>query len=538
MPTGEEKELGAAVDRVLESKSRKKLVVAGPGAGKTTLFRKLLEQAPGELDARLVLTFITNLKADLERSLGDLASVATLHGYCQSLLRRHAELRDGMTADFTCHPQLTSLIKQDWQWLNESAAPMFVERMRSLALTEADEEFYLDRSAYYDALDFDDSVYRVVRRLSETPDLIPKYELVLIDEFQDFNRMEAEIINLLGAKSSIVVAGDDDQALYSQLRGASWDYIRAYHAGGEFEVFELPFCMRCPEVIVGAINDVILHAGALDKLGGRIAKPFRYFPPVKGGDSEKYPRIDLVQTSVQSGPANYFGKYVEQVIRAIPEEDFALAKEKLEPCVLIIGSKPYLPQIEAHLVAAGLMDLRARDTRDERSEALLLVHENPDSNLGWRILIADEGAAAARQYVRGAAEQTVPLSEVLPDDRKAEWLAEAAALAEAQADGPKVDADDAPPRVVSTSYEGSKGRSAQHVVLVGLHNGELPRQPHAISDIEICKFLVGLTRTKKKCTILATRRFGQNPKALSSFMGWIPGARFNRITVNAAYWVR
>jgi superfamily I DNA/RNA helicase len=538
MPTDEAQELTAAVDRVLQSKSRKKLIVAGPGAGKTTLFEKLLRQASGGPEDRLVLTFINNLKADLERSLGEIATVATLHGYCQSLLRRHAELRDGMTADFTCHPQLASFIKEDWRWINETPPPTFVERMRKLALSEAEEQFYLGRSAYYDALDFDDSVYRVVRRLTEQPDLIPGYELALIDEFQDFNRMEAEIINLLGSKSPIVVAGDDDQALYSQLRGASWDYIREHHAGGEFEVFELPFCMRCPEVIVGAINDVIVHAGALEKLTGRIAKPFRYFPLVKGVDSEKYPQIDLVQTSVQSGRANYFGMYVEQLISAIPEEDFASASEKFEPCVLIIGSKPYLPQVEAHLVDAGLMEPRARDARNERSEALTLLHENPNSNLAWRILIADEGAAAARQYVRNAAEPDVPLADVLPEDRKAAWLAEAEAFAESQAAEPEAAAEDAPARVVSTSYEGSKGRSAQHVVLIGLHDGELPRQPHAISDIEICKFLVGLTRTKKKCTIVATRRFGQNAKTLSSFIGWITGARLSRITVNAAYWGR
>lgn len=136
-----------------------------------------------------------------------------------------------MSADFICYPGLTSLIKRDWEWLNEAAAPQFVERMRRLACSEAEEQFYLARSAYYDALDFDDSVYRVTRRLNDRPDLIPAYELVLIDEFQDFNGMESEIINLLGRGSPIVIAGDDDQALYSQLRGASWEYIPPHRDG-------------------------------------------------------------------------------------------------------------------------------------------------------------------------------------------------------------------------------------------------------------------------------------------------------------------
>ena len=88
-----QKELKNAIDRIIESHGRRKLVVAGPGAGKTTLFRKLLEATPGNKYTRQVLTFIVNLKNDLEKSLGDLASVFTLHGYCQFLLHRHLALR-------------------------------------------------------------------------------------------------------------------------------------------------------------------------------------------------------------------------------------------------------------------------------------------------------------------------------------------------------------------------------------------------------------------------------------------------------------
>jgi hypothetical protein len=75
MPNSVQRELDEAIERVLASKSRKKLVVAGPGAGKTTLFRKLLDSTAGATDQRLVLTFINNLKSDLDRSLGDTAQV-------------------------------------------------------------------------------------------------------------------------------------------------------------------------------------------------------------------------------------------------------------------------------------------------------------------------------------------------------------------------------------------------------------------------------------------------------------------------------
>ena len=63
----EEAELKTAIESVLNSTSSKKLVVAGPGTGKTTLFKQLLELETGDPNQRIVLTFINNLKDDLEK---------------------------------------------------------------------------------------------------------------------------------------------------------------------------------------------------------------------------------------------------------------------------------------------------------------------------------------------------------------------------------------------------------------------------------------------------------------------------------------
>ena len=103
-----ESQLEEAVQRILKSNSRRKLIVAGPGTGKTTLFKKLLESSPGDRKSRLVLTFITNLRDELEKVLSDLANVSTLHGYCQALLRRTPAIRGGLTKNFVCQPEMAS----------------------------------------------------------------------------------------------------------------------------------------------------------------------------------------------------------------------------------------------------------------------------------------------------------------------------------------------------------------------------------------------------------------------------------------------
>ncbi len=532
-------ELHEAVERVLRSTSRKKLVVAGPGAGKTTLFQKLLEGSEGQQNERLVLTFINNLKADLDRSLGSLAQVNTLHGYCLSLLYANKELRARLTKEFVCYPGLVAIIKKDWEWLRDSPTPTFIDRFRDLSLPPELEEFFLERASYYDAVDFDDTVYRVYRGLAANPQFIPEYKLLLVDEFQDFNKMEAGVIELLSTRSPITIAGDDDQALYSQLRGADWVHIRAHHGGGEYEVFELPFCMRCPQVIVEAVNDIIEAARKLKKLTGRIPKPFRYFEPVKGKDSRRFPKIEIVRASVQRGNANYFGRYLEKQIRAVSADDLKLASDKHEPAVLIIGSKPYLPQVETHLIECGLLVVPPNHDLAERERALEILNKDPQSNLGWRIILEETGNKAARPVVEAAHKNKTNLVDEIDSAIRGAVLEEAAKFAAIRAE--KATNEEAPDEqtlaIKLTSYEGSKGLSAQYVFLVGLHAGDLPRKMPP-EDIEICKFLVGLTRTKKKCAILIANNFAGQFKKPSEFLNWIEGERMELIEVTAEYWKR
>ncbi|MEK9179727.1 MAG: hypothetical protein AAB893_04650, partial [Patescibacteria group bacterium] len=64
---------------IIQSTAKNKIIVAGPGTGKTTTFRKLLEAKSGD---KLALTFINSLAFDLQKGLGELAESYTFHGYC------------------------------------------------------------------------------------------------------------------------------------------------------------------------------------------------------------------------------------------------------------------------------------------------------------------------------------------------------------------------------------------------------------------------------------------------------------------------
>jgi ATP-dependent DNA helicase UvrD/PcrA len=534
----EEAELQEAVRQIVESKSIKKLIVAGPGAGKTTLFKELLKVNSGGRDDRLVLTFINTLKSDLEAQLSDSAKVFTLHGYCFGLLHRKEKLRDGLSSEFRCEPGLARLIRSDWMHICESEAPHLVLQMRQLEKTK-DLEFYLARGNYYDAVDFDDCVFRVHKGITEGRDAMDEYKLVLIDEYQDFNALEAGIVDLLGDKSPIVIAGDDDQALYSQLRDASWDHIRSLHIGGKFTVFELPFCLHCPKVVVDAVNDVIIQAQELRKLEGRIKKPYKYFAPAKGKDSETYPKIALVRTSVQREKLNYMGRYIADAIRQIPKNEIEAAANGGYPAALVIAARPYRGQIIACLREHNFPILIKEDGEDmlDRARGLAILNENDKSNLGWRIVIEAEEKKFAAGLVAKTAEMDRPMVDVIPRKFREEILAETKQI-ESVSKGNEEDRQlsETASMIKVTSFEGAKGFSAQHVFIAGLHNGEIPGDPNNVRDLEICKFVVGLTRTRKRCYLIHTGRFGDQQKRPCLFISWIEDSRFDRIEINAGSW--
>ena len=73
-------------------------------------------------------------------------------------------------------------------------------------------------------IDFDDMLLLCYELLVARPDILAmwqkKYQYILIDEFQDINRVQYEIVKLLAApKNNLFIVGDDDQSIY-RFRGA------------------------------------------------------------------------------------------------------------------------------------------------------------------------------------------------------------------------------------------------------------------------------------------------------------------------------
>jgi ATP-dependent DNA helicase UvrD/PcrA len=221
----------------------------------------------------------------------------------------------------------------------------FATKFRRLE-EDADTGFYIERSEYYGAVGFDDSVYRLLKEIQATPDILPQFDQVVVDEFQDFNPLEVAFIYELSKKGDILIVGDDDQAVYDD-RSASATYLRKLYSTPEFARFELPFCSRCPEVIVNATNRLIEKATANGYLSGRIPKAYECFLDDKESDSKRYPKIVVANCTTGRNIPKYIHREIVEIDRSDIEESQLEGQEY--PTVLIVGKAHYLREIEKQL---------------------------------------------------------------------------------------------------------------------------------------------------------------------------------------------
>jgi DNA helicase II / ATP-dependent DNA helicase PcrA len=88
---------------------------------------------------------------------------------------------------------------------------------------------YEERKRAANAMDFDDLLVKIVELFKTKPDIAEFYQryfqFILVDEYQDTNRLQSEFIDVLAAHhQSVMVVGDDAQSIYS-WRGANYQNI-------------------------------------------------------------------------------------------------------------------------------------------------------------------------------------------------------------------------------------------------------------------------------------------------------------------------
>ncbi len=126
-------------------------------------------------------------------------------------------------------------------------------------------DLYEEYKKTHGLMDYDDLLVNCVRLLEIQPairqELSRKYAYIMVDEYQDTNRVQAEMIRLLcSAHSNVMVVGDDSQAIYA-FRGATIRNILEFpdqYPGCTVVTLEENY--RSTQAILNVANEILKRA--------------------------------------------------------------------------------------------------------------------------------------------------------------------------------------------------------------------------------------------------------------------------------------
>lgn len=235
------------------------LVLAGAGSGKTRVITEkmayLIQECGISASHIAAVTFTNKAAKEMKERVSGLLGpkegrglkVSTFHTLGLNIIRRELKalgLRQGFSIfDATdAHSLIKDIMHKDiggdmemcqivlWKissWKNALIGP---DAALSVAADENEQlaaqvyKSYVRHLKAYNAVDFDDLIYRPVELFNEHPDILDVWQnrirYLLVDEYQDTNSCQYRLVRqLVGSREALTVVGDDDQSIYA-WRGA------------------------------------------------------------------------------------------------------------------------------------------------------------------------------------------------------------------------------------------------------------------------------------------------------------------------------
>lgn len=285
------------------------LILAGAGSGKTKALTHrvayLIQEKKVSPYNILVVTF-TNKAAEemisrINKLLGQKTKIlnekiprllpwaGTFHSICAKILRKEIEVL-GFRRSFVIYDEDDSLnaIKHamdslaiDKKQYNPRTIKNFISGAKNELITPSQYQKYahgyfgeIVQKVYVqyqkdlknaNALDFDDLIMKTVELFQKFPEVLKRWQslfkYILVDEYQDTNRAQYVLINLLAQKSpapaNLFVIGDDYQAIYG-FRGANFRNILDFEKDyPKAKVIKMEQNYRSTKAIISAAQKVI-----------------------------------------------------------------------------------------------------------------------------------------------------------------------------------------------------------------------------------------------------------------------------------------
>ena len=270
------------------------LVQAGPGSGKTTVLAARVHYllAVKEVRPHQIMAITVTRKAAKElrervRKFPQITSnesnsliIGTFHSVFLRILKA-AGLRHEILADEVCKERIIKSILKEQGLTEHHSSETLLGELSYLKnygcttdilapVTQMEREWLSVMKAYEDykqgrgLLDFDDILLETKELLEQDAYLLSgiqrQFEHVLVDEFQDINRIQSIVIKMITApQNNIFAVGDMQQSIYG-FRAASVKYICEFQEHfPEAKEIKLGTNYRSTDKILNLANQVIRH---------------------------------------------------------------------------------------------------------------------------------------------------------------------------------------------------------------------------------------------------------------------------------------
>lgn len=270
------------------------IVLSGPGSGKTTVItyriRNLIENLGVNPNKILVITFTKAACEEMKERFNNICkksynvSFNTFHSYFFRIIRDYYKYDLSNILDDNEKVNIIKKIINDNNIFFDNQEEFIQAIISEISLLKNElinyklfNSKYINSSTFtliyeqYEKIkseqrkiDFDDMLIQCYHLLKQNNAIrniwINKYDYILIDEYQDANKVQYECIKMLvSSERNIFVVGDDDQSIYG-FRGSSPKFLHKFYKdfeGSKKVVLNVNY--RSTEQIINLCNKVIVE---------------------------------------------------------------------------------------------------------------------------------------------------------------------------------------------------------------------------------------------------------------------------------------
>jgi len=392
------------------------LVLAGPGSGKTLTIvnrvKYLIEKQKVRPEEILVVTFTRFAAAEMKSRLclvmgkRDLpVTVGTFHGIYYGILKWAYRMnQENILSETEKYQILRGVINKERMEIfdEEDFIQDIVAEIGKVKNNRIPLEEFVSEKCSADAfrniyrnyerhrkelkkIDFDDMLVLCYELFRSRPDVLAqwqkKFRYVLIDEFQDINRIQYDVIRMLAQpENNLFVVGDDDQAIYG-FRGADSELMLGF--GKDFpDAKQILLGMNYRSTANIVQNSLKLIENSVERYSKKLEANREggsclHIQEVKDPVEEAEYVLEEIQKCKENGI-----KEEEIAILFRVHTDARAVVEAMVERKIPFQMKEHLPNIYEHFIAKDIMAYFRLATGKRRRQDFLQVMNRPKRYLG------------------------------------------------------------------------------------------------------------------------------------------------------------